>query len=210
MSKGFFIAFEGGDGSGKTTQIKLLAKYLKDREVPVHLTKEPGGCDMADKIRNLLVKGDVNSLDDLSEFLLFSAARHEHVRTTIKPMLDNGHSIITDRFYLSSYTYQSFAGGLDFEFVENITKKAIMGCEPELTFVLDINPIHGIARARERQLFQDELRMESKKLAYHEKIREGFLKAADTSDNIIVIDAEQSVEEIHAEVIKHLENRKLI
>lgn len=210
MSKSIFITFEGGEGAGKTTQIKLLAEYMRKNNKPVELTREPGGCPKAEQIRELIVKGNVDDLDEVSEFLLFSAARHEHVRQKIKPLLDNGNCVISDRFYLSSYVYQSFAGGLDFDFVENITKKVIKNCEPDLTIVLDINPIHGIARATQRELFQDELRMESKKLEYHEKVRQGFLKAAKTSDKIIVINAEQDLNDIHIQIVTELENRKLI
>lgn len=209
-NKGIFITFEGGEGTGKTTQIKLLSEYLKSKLIATHLTREPGGCDVSEKIREIVVKGKTDSIDELSELLLFSAARHEHVRQKIKPLLEDGKFVISDRFYHSTYVYQSFAGGIDFDFVEQVTKRAIRGAEPNLTIILDIDPVIGLDRARERVLFQDELRFENKELVFHNKVRQGFIEVSKKDKNAIVIDASGSVEQIHKKIIKVLEDRKII
>jgi len=210
VKQGQFITFEGGEGAGKSTQIKMLVEHLKEKMILTHLTREPGGCDMAEKIRDLLVKGSVNTLDELSELLLFSAARHEHVRQKIRPLLDKNYCVISDRFYLSTYVYQSFAGGLDFDFVEMVTKKAIEGAEPNLTILLDIDPKVGLVRSMDNEITHDEKRFEGKDIEFHEKVRQGFLDAAKTSENIIVIDGSQDLEKVHQDIINELEKRDII
>lgn len=209
MNKSIFIAIEGGEGSGKSTQIKLLLDYLKNKGILTHLTREPGGCPVSEDIRNIIVKGDANKIDELSELLLFSAARHEHVRQTIRPLLDKGYAVVSDRFYLSTYVYQSFAGGLDFNTVEQITKLAIKGTEPDLTILLDIEPKLGLLRSMENTTTHDEKRFESKSLEYHEKIRQGFLNAAKHDDTTIVVNANQDVEKVHQDIIKLIEERDI-
>lgn len=209
MNKSIFIAIEGGDGSGKSTQIKLLLNYLKNKDTLTYLTREPGGCPVSEDIRNIILKGDANKLDDLSELLLFSAARHEHVRQTIKPMLDKGYTVISDRFYLSTYVYQSFAGGLDFKTVENITKLAIRGTEPDLTILLDIDPKVGLIRSIDNTTTHDEKRIESKPLEYHQKIRQGFLNAAKNDNTTVVVNANQGVEKVHQDIITLIEERDI-
>ena len=209
MMNNAFVAIEGGDGAGKTTQIKMLLKYLEDKGVKTHLTREPGGCPVSEEIRNVILQGDVEKLDDLSELLLYSAARHEHVRQKISPMLNDGYTVISDRFYLSTYAYQSFAGGLAFELVERITKEVIKGTEPNLTLLLDIDPEIGLQRSMDNTATNHEKRLESKPLAYHQKIRQGFLQAAEADDTTVVIDASQSVEKIHQDIIKAIEERNM-
>lgn len=210
MSKGIFITFEGGDGSGKSSQVAMLAKYLKDQKIPINLTREPGGCEIAEKIRKVVLTGEVDSLDAFSEFLLFTAARHEHVRQKIKPLLQSGQWVLSDRFYHSSYVYQSFSGGLDFDFVQSLTKKAIEEIEPNITIVLDIDPKIGVFRAKGRDLFQDELRMENKEFEFHQKNRQGFLNLAKNSDTMVIINANQSLEKVHQDIINTLKDRKII
>lgn len=209
-NKGLFITFEGGDGTGKSTQIKMLNEYIKSKNISTHLTREPGGCPIAERIREIILTGKVDNLDELSEFLLFTAARHEHVRQVIAPKLELGICVLSDRFYQSSYVYQSFAGGLDFNFVEDLTNKAVGKTQPNLTVILDIDPVIGLERAKDRELFQEELRMESKAFKFHKKVREGFLKSAETSKNSIVINANQTIEKVHQDIIKAIEEKGLI
>jgi len=210
VKQGMFITFEGGEGAGKSTQIKMLVDYLKEKMILTHLTREPGGCETSEKIRDLLVKGSVDSLDELSELLLFSAARHEHVRQKIRPLLDKNYCVISDRFYLSTYVYQSFAGGLDFDFVELVTKKAIEGAEPDLTILLDTDPKIGLIRSMSNETTHDEKRFEGKDIEFHERVRQGFLQAAKTSKKIVVIDATQSIDKVHQDILNELEKRDII
>lgn len=212
-NKGVFITFEGGDGTGKTTQIKMLNEYIKNKKIQTHLTREPGGCPISERIREILLTGEVDNLDELSEAFLFAASRHEHVRQVIKPTLEQGICVLSDRFYHSTYVFQSFAGGLDFDFVEYITKKAIDGVEPDLTIFLDLDHKVGIERSKGKSLLEfvggeEELRMESKALEFHKKAREGFLKAAEKG-NSVIINANQPIEGVHHDIIKALESKGL-
>ena len=180
-----FITFEGGEGAGKSTQIKRISAYLSERGVPYIVTREPGGTALAEKIRDLLVKGKADAMDPSTEYLLFSAARRDHIEKVIKPALAQGKWVLCDRFYDSSYVYQGLSPqkdrALDLGFMDRIYREiAGEDFEPDLTFIFDIDPEIGLGRTGKRgqvdKTSQEENRFESKGLEFHHRIRQGFLK----------------------------------
>ncbi len=203
--QGKFITFEGGEGCGKSTQIKLLAEYLKAQNVEYIQTREPGGTDGAEQIRSLLVTGDSNRWDGVTEILLHYAARRDHVETLIKPSLKKGRTVISDRFYDSTIAYQGYGHNVDLKIINDIQKSSIGNFSPDLTFILDIDSKAGLARAGKR--FDDEnddseSRYESMGFEFHERVRKAFLDIAEKNPKRIeVINADDSIENIHQKII---------
>ena len=205
---GVFISFEGGEGSGKTTQIGLLENWLNSTgEWPgkVTSTREPGGTPEAERVRELLVKGNAG-WDSLAEALLMTAARRENIARIIAPALERGDAVLTDRFFDSTTVYQAVAGGADRELVDTLGARFLEGVAPDITILLDIDPAVGLERSRRDD--NDETRFESKGMEFHEKVRRGFLDlAADTKDRFIVVDADRSENEVHGEIADKLKPR---
>lgn len=202
-----FVTFEGGEGCGKSTQIRLFERYLKENNFEYILSREPGGTPLSEKIRALLLeeKGEMSAK---TEFLLFSSARVEHVEKVIKPALDEGKLVVLDRFYHSSYAYQGYAGNLDLKDIEAITEFAISGCKPDLVFLLDISYEDGMARKSRDEKLKNLDRIESKGKAYHDAVRRGYLTLAEReNDKFVVIDATKSAEEISKIIISEFEKR---
>lgn len=207
-TSGLFITFEGGEGSGKTTQIKLLADKLKEQGQDVIITREPGGTAEAEKIRSLLVNRDGGDWTPLAEVLLLFAARSMHVEKLIKPALAAGKTVICDRFTDSTRAYQSYGHGLPIETVESINKTTLNGFEPEVTFILDLPVETGLARAGKR-LTEDaskEDRFEKLKIDFHERLRQGYLDIAKKNPKrCMVINADDSVEAVAAAIHDRLQ-----
>ncbi|MCB9995678.1 MAG: dTMP kinase [Rhodospirillales bacterium] len=202
-SQGIFITLEGGEGSGKSTQIKTLAAFLQDKGHDVILTREPGGTPEAEKIRELLVNRDGGDWTPMAETLLFFAARAMHIETLIKPALAEGKIVICDRFTDSTRAYQSYGHGLDPDIIESYVQLAIAGFEPDLTFILDIDAAAGLERAGRRNTDADstEDRFEQMQIDFHERLRQGFLEiAARNPERCVIIDAQQSIDEIAAQI----------
>ena len=203
MSTGLFITLEGGEGSGKSTQIKLLAEKLRAQGRDVVITREPGGTPEAEKVRDLLVKRDGGSWTPMAEILLLFAARQMHVETLIKPALAEGKTVISDRFTDSTRAYQSYGHGVSLDVLEDINKLALDGFGPDLTFILDLPVEQGLGRAGKR-LQEDnsqEDRFENLDISFHERLRQGYLDIArKDAARCAVVDAGQSVDEI-AEVL---------
>lgn len=170
-----FITFEGGEGSGKSTQIRRLATRLQDRGHDLLVTREPGGTPEAEAIRSLLVSGDVARWTPQSEALLNYAAREQHLEQVIRPALAAGKVVLCDRFMDSTRAYQGYAGGVDLAFIDALEKAIVASTRPGLTLVFDLDPEIGLARARSRGDAVAEDRYERKGLAFHQKLREGFL-----------------------------------
>ena len=197
-----FITFEGGEGTGKSTQIQALSSYLTGAGINHIVTREPGGTPLAEAIRGLLVQGKADKMDALSEYLLFSAARHDHLEKLIKPALKNHTWVLCDRFYDSSVIYQGKGQGLDSHFMEQIYQKiAGDNFAPDLTFILDLDPQIGLRRTHLRAVNAahqaNEGRFEAKGLAFHQTIRQGFLDIYQQHpDRCVLIDAAQSPEEV--------------
>lgn len=170
-----FITFEGGEGSGKSTQIRRLAARLQDVGRELLITREPGGTPEAEAVRALLVSGDVARWTAKSEALLNYAAREQHLEQVIRPALVDGRTVLCDRFMDSTRAYQGYAGGCDFGFIDALEKAIVGATRPNLTVVLDLDPAIGLARAKARGDAVAEDRYERKGLAFHQKLREGFL-----------------------------------
>jgi len=173
MRDGFFITFEGPEGSGKTTHSKLLADFLKTKGYKVVYTREPGGVIISEKIRKILLDPRNNRMDILCEMFLYMAARAQIVKEKIKPALESGSVVISDRFMDATIVYQGYAGGIDTAIIKKIGLVATRGIRPDITFLLDIDAGQGLRRSGD---VKD--RMEKKPLQFHRKVREGYLLLA--------------------------------
>jgi dTMP kinase len=169
-----FITFEGGEGSGKSTQIKRLAARLKEQGCGVLVTREPGGTPEAEAVRALLVSGDVTRWTAKSEALLNYAAREQHLEQVIRPALSRGTIVLCDRFMDSTRAYQGHAGGCDPAFIDALEAAIVGETRPALTLIFDIDPERGLARAQARGDAVAEDRYERKGLVFHTRLREGF------------------------------------
>ncbi|OJX13963.1 MAG: dTMP kinase [Caedibacter sp. 37-49] len=178
MGLGKFITLEGGEGAGKTTQAKYIKEFLQSQGKEVLLTREPGGSTGAELIRNLLVDREAYSWDALTEYLLFTAARRDHILQTIKPALEEGIWVICDRFYDSSLVYQGYVKHVALEKLETIYKFISEGIFPDLTLILNIAPEVGLKRAQKRSHHED--RFEQMGLHFHKEIQKGFLAIAES------------------------------
>ena len=188
MARGRFITFEGGEGSGKSTQAGRLAERLRARGLEVLLTREPGGSPGAEAIRELVVNGEGERWSPQTEVLLMFAARNDHLERTIRPALSAGHWVICDRFADSSRAYQGVGGGVDRAFIEALDQAVVGTDQPDLTLIFDLPVEEGLERAFGRGLF--ETRFESKGVAFHERLRRTFLDiAAQHAERCRVIDA---------------------
>jgi dTMP kinase len=200
---GILITFEGGEGSGKTTQIQNLFKFLESEFSSVELvvTREPGGTEGAELIRDLLVRGASDRWQPVTEALLMSASRHEHIKNVVEPALAQNKIVISDRFFDSTTVYQGIVGGVDAEAVAALTKLACGNVIPDLTFLLDMDAKVGLDRAGNRD--DDETRFEDKGLHFHQQVRDAFLELAnENEDRFVIIDATLPVSEI-ANIIRN-------
>ena len=192
-----FITFEGGEGSGKSVQAKALYRRLSKLDIPVVLTCEPGGTPLGKKLSRWLKWTKDTDITPLTELLLFNAARTQSVTEVIMPNLENGRIVISDRYADSTTVYQGYGRGLDLATVKKINEAAIQGMNPDLTVLLDIPVEAGLARKQAQK--QD--RFEQEELAFHHRVREGYLKlAASAPKRWLIIDATQSKDKI-AEII---------
>ena len=200
-SRPLFITFEGGEGVGKSTQIRVFREFLEKSGLQVVMTREPGGCDNALALRKMLVEGDADRWDGLSDPLLYSAARNEHLREVIRPELKNGRWIICDRFADSTHVYQGEGRGMPYDVLEYVSNIVVKDTWPDLTFVLDMPTEDGLYRARGRQENMFENRFETIEDSFHERVRQGFLKIAKKNpQRCRVIDANGTIEEVHERV----------
>jgi dTMP kinase len=204
--RGKFITFEGGEGVGKSTQCSRLSQFLSGRGIDAVLTREPGGSDGADQIRELLVTGDEDRWDSVSETLLLLAARRDHLKRTILPALDAGIWVISDRFQDSTLAYQGYGHGLDLGFIGDLNRYVCGDVEPDLTFVLNAPTTLGISRALARGGSED--RFERIQLEFHNRAKQGFEKiAAEFADRCRLIDATKPADEIQAEITDSILSR---
>ena len=191
--RGRFIVFEGGEGAGKSTQVKALVARLRDRGLEVVATREPGGSPGAEQLRNLLVQGDAGRWSPISELLMMYAARSDHLEKVIRPALQRGAWVVCDRFADSSRAYQGAGGGVAPAFIEQVDAAVVGDTQPDLVLVMDLSVEAGLRRAGSRG--DNENRFESKGMVFHERLRQGFLaRAATVPERYRVISADQPID----------------
>ena len=206
---GKFVTFEGSEGSGKTTQIKLAADWLKERGIPVLATAEPGGTPLGRKIREILLNRGSCAIGAEAELLLFAAARAQHVRETILPALQEGRWVLCDRFSDATSAYQGFGRGLDAGFIRTLNAFSAQALKPDLTFLFDLPVEVGLARAEKRAVLgrpeAAEDRFEREERTFHGRVREGYLNlAAEEPERFRIINGATDVEAVRIEVRRHL------
>ena len=203
--RGKFIPFEGGEGGGKSTQAARMAGYLRGKGLEVLETREPGGTPESEALRDLLVQGDPDRWSALSELLLITAARVEHVNRLIEPALTEGKWVICDRFADSTLAYQGIAGELGLELVEQLQKLAVGATAPDVTFLLDVRAEAGLQRAEKRG---GAARFEKKGAAFHQTLRDGFLALANENpQRIVLIDGEDTFDNVWGQIEAELGRR---
>ena len=204
---GRFITLEGGEGAGKSTHIQAIKQQLEARGITVLLTREPGGTKGAEAIRNLVVNGVGDRWDPLTELFLMMAARQDHVTRCVAPALAAGNWVISDRFHDSSRVYQGLAGGLGLALVDQFHAPILATAKPDLTILIDLDPQIGLQRRAGQAAGT---RFEAKGLAFHEKVRDGFLTLAQMEPSrFLVVDGAQELASVEAEILAGVEQRLL-
>ena len=195
-----FITFEGIEGSGKSTQVKKLHAFFLEKNIDAILTREPGGTFAGEKIREILIDEKIEKLEAKTELFLNFAARVEHVEKLIKPSLAQGKTIISDRFFDSTFSYQGNAFGLDETLIEDVKRMAISDFAPDITFLIDVPVEAAFARIQTRA---DNNRYEKLGFDFHQKVRDGFLQLAKKNPRIKVIDGTKNQQEVFVEIISY-------
>ena len=203
-ARGLFLTFEGLDGCGKSTQLNLLSEYLGRVNLPYLVTREPGGTELGEQIRKILLRRSSTGMDARNEVLLYFASRAQNVAQVIRPALEDGRIVLCDRFTDASLAFQGYGRGLDLRFIRRLHEFACQGVNPDLTFVLDINPETSVARARERNVSskRDEGRIEEEALSFHRRVRRGYRALARQEPRRVkLIPGEQSIDAIHQKIV---------
>lgn len=194
-----FITFEGGEGSGKTTIIKMLMEKLNEKGINAVVSREPGGSQISEQIRNVILNIENKNMDYMTEALLYAASRCQHLKEIVWPNIEKGNLVVCDRYLDSSLVYQGCARGLGIEKVYDINMNATNGFLPDLTIYLDVTPEVGLMRIQSNN--RDVNRLDLEKMTFHEEVRKGYLKIADMfPERIVKIDATRSVEEVYRDV----------
>ena len=199
-----FITFEGIDFCGKSTQVELLKNYFERKGKSVQVIREPGGTEISEKIRDILLDKKNNKMFMETELLLFSASRAQLVREKITPFIKQGKIVISDRFHDSSTAYQGFGRGLSIDSVLNVHKLAIGETIPDITFIIDI-PVEVAVKRKSEKTHQELDRIEVSSNDFFEKVRNGYLTLAKNEKRFRVIDGTQSIETIHKLIINYIE-----
>lgn len=207
--QGKFITFEGCEGSGKSTQVSLLKDYLEKNGIDYVFTREPGGTDISEKIRRLILDVNNDDMTDECEALLYSAARAQHVKEKITPALLSGKLVLCDRYIDSSLAYQAYARGLGLDFVTKINEYAVKNRMPDYTVFLDISPTDAFNRKGGQD--KDD-RLEQAGMDFHQKVYEGYKKIIenDKSDRFLIIDCSGSKTQTHNNIIKALKQKNVL
>ena len=208
--RGFFITFEGGEGSGKTTQLGALLANLGSRRVDAVQTRDPGGTAIGNQVRGLLLNAENAQMAPMAELLLYEASRAQLVLEVLRPALAEGRIVLCDRFTDSTVAYQGYGRGLDLDLIERMNAAACADLRPDLTFLLDLDPVVGLARVRERvaQPRQYRDRLENEVLEFHQRVRAGYRALAERDPaRVVILDATQGIPEIEARIRRHVESR---
>ncbi len=197
---GFFLTVEGIEGSGKTTQLQRLAKLLRSHGQNCVVTKEPGGTPIGDRVRAILLDPQAEGMDPAVELFLLAASRRQHVIDVIQPALEAGATVLCDRFADASVAYQGFGRGIDLQKIRDLNEWATSGITPDVTVIFDLSEADGLERARRRNAKENllaESRLEGEDLAFHRRVREGYLALAKEDERrFAVVDATVGVDEV--------------
>ncbi|SHI90029.1 dTMP kinase [Clostridium intestinale] len=213
MGKGMFITFEGGDGAGKSTVINKVYQELVEKNLSCMITREPGGIDIAEQIREVILNVKNTKMDARTEALLYAAARRQHLAEKVVPALEEGKIVLCDRFLHSSLAYQGYARGLGIEEVYEINKFAIDSYMPDLVILFDIEPKLGLERINKNK-GREINRLDKENMDFHDKVREGYsILMEKYNHNIVKVDASGAVDEVYLEVSKiineNIENKAI-
>ncbi|KJY94937.1 dTMP kinase [Pseudoalteromonas piscicida] len=205
MKKGFMLVCDGSNGAGKTTVITGLEAHLKQRGIEVVMTREPGGTEISEKIREIILDPSTPEMADMTELMLFGAARAQHVREKIIPALEQGKVVISDRFDAATFSFQHYARGLDLATITTINQLALGGFRPDMNLILDLDPDEGLKRVKSRGEGLD--RLEDEKQQFLQRAREGYLvQAKNDPERFTVIDASQSKAQVLEQSIELLDS----
>lgn len=205
MIKGKFITLEGGEGSGKSTCIKYIKAWLESQNIEYIITREPGGTPLAEEIRNMILSHREEKIHDETELLLMFAARTQHIKEKIKPAIDAGKWVISDRFVDSSYVYQGAARGGDLKKIDQLAEWVLQGCKPDKTLLFDVPVDIGLSRVEKRAQSD---RLDDEPVVFHQMVRDAFLAREKTSNHYCLIDASQPIENVNLAVRQELEKLK--
>lgn len=201
MNKGFMVVVDGSNGAGKTTVINEVEKYISLKGLDVVLTREPGGTNIGEKIRTIILDPTTPEMCDTTELMLFGAGRAQHIQEKIKPALQAGKIVISDRFDAATFSFQHYARGIDLTNIKQINDLALAGFKPDMNIILDLDPVEGLNRVMSRGEGLD--RLEDEKLDFLVKARNGYLtQAQEQPERFKVIDASQSKAAVLRDVIK--------
>lgn len=194
MNRGVFISFEGIEGTGKSTQARLLFDYLKSKGIDALLTFEPGGTPIGRKIREVLLSPEHEEMDAVAELMLYLADRRQHISEVILPELDAGKTVVTDRFSDSTMAYQGYGRGIGRSLIDSLNNAATGGLKPDLTLLLDIDVEAGLLRNRKARKTD---RLELQERAFHERVREGYLAIQKAEPaRVVIVDARGGIEDV--------------
>ena len=200
MSRGRLITLEGSEGVGKSTNLNVVCKFLEERRIRFTVTREPGGTEIAERIRELLLSETTEIMDGLTELLLMFAARNQHLTRKILPELDQGLWVVSDRFTDASYAYQAFGRSIAIEKVDTLRRLVQDGFNPDLTLLLDVEPDVSRGRISDRELD----RIEKENLEFYQRVRAGYLDLAEKLERIKLIDASKNLESVGSEIRRHM------
>lgn len=201
--KGYWISFEGGEGSGKTTLIEMLRQELERRGHDVLVTREPGGVRIAEQIREIILRLDNTAMDPITEALLFAASRRQHLVEKVLPALERGQVVLMDRYVDSSIAYQGYARELGMTQIRQLNEFAIQGALPDITFWIDLDPEIGLSRIADSGRVVNRLDKETR--LFHERVRQGYRQIAETEDRVVQIDGDQPPEAIINQMLERIE-----
>lgn len=205
MRKGKFITLEGGEGSGKSTCMAFIKAWLEENNIEYIVTREPGGTPLAEEIRSLILSHREEKMHDETELLLMFAARSQHINEKIKPAIEAGKWVISDRFVDSSYVYQGAARGGNLAQIDQLAAWVLQGCKPDRTLLFDVPVDVGLSRVAKRAQSD---RLDDEPVAFHQMVRDAFLQRVKTNDHYALINAAQSVEQVNRDVKDQLEHLK--